>query len=387
MTIVLHLGKFYPPDNGGIESVTAALARGAAAAGMATTVLCFEEHGRGNAQDGAVTVRRVPAIKIASQPLSLAYMREAVQRARRADIVHVHLPNMLAALAVTGIGPGPKIVLHWHSDVVGKGLLAHLTRPIERAMLRRADKVICTSQAYADASPTLRPFVGRVAVVPLGVADVPTRQDDPATLRAALPPALRQHVDGRPLVLCVGRLVPYKGYATLIEAVAHLRSNAALVIVGGGPLQADLQARIDRAGCGERIRLAGRVDESTLGRLRSAASIFCMPSVERSEAFGVSLVEAMAAGLPLVATRIEGSGVPWVNLHDESGLNVAPGNAQELAAALDRLLQDEALRARLAAGARSRYERLFTELATVNATLAVYRGVLANGPTQHRPGS
>ena len=192
MAHVLHLGKFYPPDNGGIESVTAALARGTAAAGMATTVLCFEEHGRGDAQDGDVTVRRVPAIKIASQPLAIAYLREAVQRARSADIVHVHLPNMLAGLAVTRIGPGPKVVLHWHSDVVGKGLLAHLTRPIERAMLRRADKVICTSQAYADASLTLRPFVDKVVVVPIGVADVPARQDDPAALQDMLPPALRQ---------------------------------------------------------------------------------------------------------------------------------------------------------------------------------------------------
>ena len=376
MTHVLHLGKFYPPDNGGIESVTAALARGTAAAGIATTVLCFEEHGRGDAQDGGVTVRRVTAIKIASQPLAMAYLREAVQRARNADIVHVHLPNMLAALAVTRIDPRPKVVLHWHSDVVGKGLLAHLTRPIERAMLRRADKVICTSQAYADASPTLRPFGGKVVVVPIGVADVPARQDAPDTLRAALPLALRQHVDGRPLVLAVGRLVPYKGFSVLIDAAARMATDAAVVIVGGGPLEAELRGQIASADAGRRVLLAGRVDDATLAALKGLAIVFCMPSVERSEAFGVALIEALAYGLPVIATKIPGSGVPWVNLDGESGINVQPNDPIELALAMDRLLQNHPIRERLSKGARARYEALFTMQRSIDQTLLLYSQLL-----------
>ena len=138
MTRILHLGKFYPPDKGGIESVTAVLARSAASHGMPTTVLCFEAYGRGDAIDEGVAVRRFPAVKLASQPLSLAYFREALNLGRRADIVHVHLPNMVAALAVACLGAGPKVVLHWHSDVVDKGLLACLLGPLERLMLRRA---------------------------------------------------------------------------------------------------------------------------------------------------------------------------------------------------------------------------------------------------------
>ncbi len=379
MTHVLHLGKFYPPDNGGIEAVTAALARGTAAAGIATTVLCFEEHGRGDAQDGGVTVRRVPAIKIGSQPLAMAYLREAVQRARNADIVHVHLPNMLAALAVTRIGPLPKVVLHWHCDVVGKGLLAHLTRPIERAMLRRADKVICTSQAYADASLTLRPFAAKVSVVPIGVADVPVRLDNPSTLQHMLPPELRQHVDGRPLVLAVGRLVPYKGFSVLIDAAARMTTDAAVVIVGGGPLEAELRGQIASADPGRRVLLAGCVDDSTLKALQGLATVFCMPSVERSEAFGVAIVEAMAYGLPVVATQIRGSGVPWVNLDGESGINVQPRDPLELARSLDHLLQDPSLRQRLAQGARSRFEALFTLQRSIDATLYLYAQLLSSG--------
>jgi glycosyltransferase involved in cell wall biosynthesis len=373
---VLHLGKFYPPDNGGIESVTAALARGSAAAGMITTVLCFGEIGRGDARDGNVSIRRVASFKVASQPLSAAYLRLAIRLSRQVDIVHVHLPNMLAALAVTRIGPGPKVVLHWHSDVVGKGWLARAIRPLESAMLRRADRVVCTSQAYADASMTLRPFLSKVAVVPLGVADplelpLSSRQAD-----AALPPALQQYLGGRPLVLAVGRLVPYKGFAVLLDAAARMAHDAAIVIVGGGPMMGALMRQRAAQRLQGRVLLAGRVDNHTLTTLQAEASVFCLPSVERSEAFGVAIVEAMARGLPVVATRIQGSGVPWVNADDESGLNVTPGDATELALALDRLLGDAPLRERLAGGARRRYEALFSERHFIERMIAIYGDLL-----------
>ncbi len=376
MPHILHLGKFYPPDNGGIESVTATLARSAAAAGTPTTVLCFEEHGRGDMQDQGVVVRRVPAFKIASQPLCRAYLREGIALARKADIVHVHLPNMLAALAVTRIGPGPKVVLHWHSDVVGKGLLAQLTRPLEQAMLRRADKIICTSQPYADSSATLKPFADKVVVVPIGVADVPAERVDAASLRVSLPPNLRQHIEGRPLVLAVGRLVPYKGYATLVEASKQLTTNAAVVIVGSGPLAMALQAQIDQLGVAHRVLLAGRVETPDLVSLQTLATVFCMPSIERAEAFGVAIVEAMAFGLPVVATQIAGSGVPWVNLHGTSGINVKPGDPVELARGLDSLLQDPALRQQLSTGARARFEALFSVQRMIDETLRLYRTLI-----------
>ena len=355
--------------------MTAALARGAAAAGLRTTVFCFEAHGRGDAVDQGVQVLRVPAVKLASQPLSLRYLTQGRQLALAADIVHVHLPNMLAAIVIARLQPGPKVVLHWHSDVVGKGWLARLTAPVERAMLRRADCVVCTSQAYADASITLRPHLQKVVVVPIGVPDVPQPPMSLDAARAALPAALRQHLAKRPLVLAVGRLVPYKGFDVLIDAVARMGTDAAVVIAGGGPLAATLQARVANAGLAQRVVLAGRVDGNTLAALQRLTTVYCMPSVERSEAFGVALIEAMAQGLPAVATQIEGSGVPWVNLHGVSGINVTPGDAVALAGGLDALLNDDTLRVRLAQGSRQRYDALFTERKSVEAMLAVYRGL------------
>jgi glycosyltransferase involved in cell wall biosynthesis len=375
---IVHFGKYYPPDEGGIETVTATLARGAAAAGYRVDAVCFAGLSVADTDDAGVHVRRLPQrIRMNSQPLGWAYLREAVSLGRRADIVHVHTPNMLAAVAALCIGRRPRIVVHWHSDVVAKGLAGMLVRPLEAALLRRADRIICTSKAYAEGSRPLAGHAARIATVPIGVADPPQFVGGVAAARAQWPAPIRDFAAHRPTVLAVGRLVPYKGYATLIDAAARMRSGAALVVVGAGPLAEDLRERIQRVDVADRVLLAGRVDDPTLVALRAGADIFCMPSVERSEAFGVALVEAMACGLPLVATRIKGSGVPWVNLDGASGLNVEPGDAAGLAEALDRLVVQPGERARLAAGARQRYLECFTEQRSVDSMLTVYRDLLA----------
>lgn len=375
MIRILHLGKFYPPDNGGIESVTASLARGAVQAGYAVTVHCFEEHAKGDQIDQGVHVCRVPlGIKLASQPLGLRYLWRGWRLVRKTDLVHIHAPNMLGALLVLFVPARVKVIVHWHSDVIGKGILGSLFAPLEAAMLRRAECIMCTSQAYADASKTVQPFSQKVAVVPLGVPDHRAQNLANAGVdgKSVLPINLSTHIAGRPVVLCVGRLVAYKGYSVLIDAAKLMQADAAIVIVGGGPLGDSLQKQINEQNLHSRVVLAGRLEADTLTALQSMATLFCMPSNERSEAFGVALLEAMVWGLPLVATKIDGSGVPWVNLHGQSGLNVPLNDPHALAEALDKLLTNKKLRNELASGSRLRYENLFTEQQAVAEILKLY---------------
>lgn len=370
---VLHLGKFYPPDRGGIESVTSSLARGAACAGFAVQVLCFAGNGHSAEVQDGVEILRVHGANILSQPLSLAYARLALQLSKRADIVHVHMPNMLAALAVTRISPAQKVVLHWHSDLIGKGVLGMVLRPLEAAALRRADAVICTSSSYAEASQSLRGFMSKVVVIPIGVSDpAPPSRDG----KVSLPTALREHIRNRPLVLSVGRLVPYKGFDVLIEAVSRMSQDAAVVVVGGGPLASSLSDKVKKMGVHDRVFLAGRVGDEELHALQDLATVFCMPSINRAEAFGVAIIEAMSRGTPVVASRIAGSGVPWVNMDGESGINVRPGDASELANAVDRLLKQKDFHDFLSVGARKRFESLFTERQSVDCVLDLYRSLL-----------
>lgn len=369
MATVVHWGKYYPPHRGGIESVTASVAKGAAAAGHEVTVVCFAKQSEGSAANvDGVRVLRVPeAAFVASQPLGWSYLSSALREGRRADLVHVHVPNMLAAFAVILLGRKPKLIVHWHSDVIAKGALGILLRPLERIMLRRADLIVCTSQAYAEASLLLRPVLHKVRAVPIGVPDV---RSDSASV---LPVELANQIRGRRFVLAVGRLVPYKGFHNLVEAATQLPRDAMVVIVGSGPREAELQSQIKCLGLQDRVLLTGELEKSALDALFRKAILFCLPSVERSEAFGVALAEAMTYGMPVVATQIAGSGVPWVNQHQITGLNVQADSPAALAAACNEILGSDALRARLGSGARQRYMEEFTEQVSIARMLEIYR--------------
>lgn len=373
MTHIVHFGKFYFPDAGGIESVTISLARGAVASGHCVSVVCFEKTPANSDEmiDG-VRVVRVPITKIiASQPLGLKYFLQCLKYGKNADVIHLHVPNMLAALCVLFIGKKPRLLVHWHSDVIGKGVLAKILRPLEKTLLRRADCIVATSLVYADASDTLRPYKNKISVVPIGVPDVKHDGTD-----SDLPASIDEQIRGRKIILAVGRLVPYKGFNVLIDATKHLSNDSVVVIVGSGPLQQKLQQAIELANVNGRVVLTGRLSDAALHALFERATLYCLPSTSRAEAFGVVLLEAMTYGLPIVATNISGSGVPWVNQDGTSGLNVPVGDPVALAQACNQILATPELRVSLSDGARQRFASEFTEAVSVKRMMHIYDEML-----------
>lgn len=374
MANIVHFGKYYFPDAGGIESVTFSLARGAVAFGHSVSVICFEKTpSNSNEVIDGVRVIRTPIMKmIASQPLGIKYFLQCIKAAKNAGVIHLHVPNMLGALCALFIGKRPRLLVHWHSDVINKGLLGKILRPLELALLRRADCIVATSPVYADASETLRPFKDKIAVVPIGVPDA-KHEGTSSKLSASIVNQIRD----RKIILAVGRLVPYKGFNVLIDAAKHLSNDSVAVIVGGGPLQQELQQAIELAGVRDRVVLAGRLSDAALHDLFERATLYCLPSTYRAEAFGVVLLEAMTYGLPIVATDIPGSGVPWVNQHGTSGFNVPVGDPVALAAACNQILASPELRDRLSSGARQRFAADFTEEVSVKRMMHTYDQMLA----------
>lgn len=374
MANIVHFGKYYFPDAGGIESVTVSLAKGAAVAGHAVSVVCFEKTPAKSREfiDG-VHVLRAPIVKlIASQPLGFKYVLLCLSAAKKSEVVHLHAPNMLGALCALFLPAKTRLLVHWHSDVVNKGFLGGILRPLESALLRRADCIVATSQVYAVASKTLEPFRSKITVVPIGVPDAKHEG-----YGAQLPPALEARIGCRKVVLAVGRLVPYKGFNVLIDAAQHLIEGAVVVIVGGGPLQQDLQQMVEHKGMKDRVLVVGRLSDAALHALFEQATLYCLPSTYRAEAFGVVLLEAMAYGLPIVASDIPGSGVPWVNQHGVSGLNVPVGNPKAFADACNQILASEELRSSLSQGARQRFLAEFTEEVFVKRMMATYERLVA----------
>lgn len=371
---IVHWAKYYPPHSGGMESVVASLAEGAARLGHAVEVVCFSDAPglRETRPCGARIARCRARLKPASQPLSLRYLLAAWSGARRADIVHLHMPNFLALLAAAALPRRQVLLVHWHSDVVNKGRIGRWLEPAQRWLLRRAQCVVATSEPYARSSPQLAQLAGTLTVIPIGVPDLATRP-----LAAGAPAPLVGWIDGRPLVLAVGRLVDYKGFDVLVDAASRLRSDAAVLIVGDGPERAALQQRIDRLGLSRNVRLAGRLDDDELLAVFRHATLLCLPSRERAEAFGVVLAEALAHGLPVVATAIPGSGVPWVNQHGRTGFNVPVGDAEAIADACQAILGDRELHARMRAAARARYLEHFGESQAIEAFASLYRRLVS----------
>lgn len=344
-------------------------------AGCPTDVLCANTTSRtdvSKAQRGYNITRASSLGKLMSTSLSPALVAHTRRLARNYDVIHVHLPDPMANLALTLARPTCKIVVHWHSDIVKQRTALKLYAPLQRLLLRRANAIIATSSAYAESSPWLQEFANKITVIPIGI-------QDPYSDGAISPikiHALRKQYGERHIVFALGRMTYYKGFDVLIDAASYIPSDTVILVGGAGELLESYRQRVIASGLQEKIRFLGRVNDDLLPTLFLASDVFCLPSTVRSEAFGVVLLEAMAAAKPIVACDIPGSGVPWVNLHGETGFNVSPGDAASLASSLRQILDDPALAKTMGIAARRRYETEFTGKSMVSKTLKLYQDLL-----------
>lgn len=374
---LVHVGKFYPPDFGGIETVTRTLAEGSAVSGYDVTVTCMGSADTTEVVGGVCVRRSKTSLEIFSQPISIRYLIRTIELLRFADIVHFHAPNMLGALAILLSRIPATVVVHWHSDVLKKGLLGLIFRPLELAVLKRATRVVVTSRAYAESSSMLQRFIQKVAIVPIGIKDSAMR----GYSGPQIPEAVMTLRRSRSIVLSVGRLVRYKGFGVLVES-AKFMHDSLIVIVGRGPLERELKEAVRKKGLQDRVVFTGELSESALNALFAEASVFCLPSITRAEAFGVVLLEAMAHGVPIVATRIHGSGVTSVNVDGVSGINVQTHDPIAIADACNAIIENPEFYRRLSKGARERFLSNFSEDLFIARMLRVYDEILdARGPT------
>ena len=340
---------------GGMQNHTAALTRCLDALGHRQTVLTSrlagprrtDRLGRGAVvhRTGVRTTRLRQLWALAALPRALA--RPAGTPA--VDVVHAHQGEDLATLVLARAAARRhrcRLVVTVHCSVghtlAGRTLHVRLLRAvggrIERTTLCRADAVVVLTERTAQALRADGVPADRIAVVPSGFEPAlfaaPDARVEPTRLRIGY----------------VGRLAAQKRVDLLVTAFGRMTEPAELVVVGDGPERARVHRLVEQSPAADRIRTTGFVEHSAVPGVLASLDVLVLPSAY--EEMGSVLTEAMAAGLPVVASDV--GGIPEVVRHGETGLLVPPGDVAALAAALDRLVADPGLREHLAAGARRR---------------------------------
>jgi glycogen(starch) synthase len=365
-------GRRFDPI-GGMQSHTGQLTWALAGLGVDQTVLTTRPPGtrRVEMQSGVRVLRFGAPVPWARQGYALPVAREAWRLAERAALVHAHVGEDIAVLPVALAAArraGIPLVVTVHCSVrhtyVASGLrgrvLATLGSAAEALVLGRADRVIALTPRLAGALQASGVPATRVRVVPSGV--VPQLFADGAPDPFPRVP--------RPRVLFVGRLHRQKGLGVLLQATARVRSRPHLLVVGDGPERRQVRRAARRLGLDGRVHVTGFVPHRAVPAAMRHADVLVLPSVY--EELGSVLLEAMQAGVPVVASRT--GGIPDA-VGDAAAL-VPARDAAALAAAIDEVLTDGALAGRLIRAGRERARR-FDWAALARDVLDVYGEALA----------
>jgi len=343
---ILEVNKFYPPHIGGIETVIAQRAKSLSQfPGNEVKVLVCQEKGRGMTEiiNGVEIIRCGSIGTYFSCPVSFSFFREFRKLSQWADIIEFHTPFPLEDVACLLSGCKCPVVISWHSDVIKQKKLLMLYKPILKKFLRRADCIITATQGHIDSSAFLPEFREKCRVIPY-----PVELSDYLhfTTRPLLTEKLtdKHHVK----VLFVGRLVYYKGADILLKAFRNVR-NCELFLCGTGVLEPELKKLAGQLP----VHFLGSLSDDDLKSAFADCDIFVLPSVENAEAFGIVQQEAMIYGKPVINTSLP-TGVPYVSLHQKTGLTVPPRNIPALTNAIQKLADSPELRVQYGRNARKR---------------------------------
>ncbi len=346
---ILHIYKDYYPVLGGIENYVRQLAEAMVERGHQVEVLVTNPTRRTlhESRAGVKVTKAASLATVASTPLSLSLPLALYRRhyaANPPDIIHLHAPYPVGEVAwllgnsLPRFGKKrPRTVLTYHSDIVRQRRLLTFYGPFLKQTLARVDRIIATSPNYIQSSAFLKPVANKCRVVPLGVEVGRFENADSEMVKN-----IRERYATTPdevLLLFAGRLRYYKGLQFLLEAMPQVSQQARLLIIGIGQMEQTLKEQATRLKLDKRVIFLGEIPDAELSAHYAASDLFVLPSCERSEAYGIVQLEAMAAGKPVICTEL-GTGTSYVNLHGETGLVVPPADSKALAKAINELVAD-----------------------------------------------
>ncbi|WED26884.1 glycosyltransferase [Vibrio sp. DW001] len=332
MTNILHIYRTcYPETQGGIEQVIKSLSKGLVELGQSVRILALSDKNKTIHYQGAEVIFFQRDFSIKSNCFSFSMFCNIKSHFEWADVVNFHYPWPSGDLLVPLINSNKPIVVTYHSDIIRQKLLKSVYSPLEKYFLNRADALVPTSKNYLESSETLANYKSKCSVIPLGVDF-----SEYDAVDAEVKVEMRDKV-GSGFFLFVGVLRYYKGLQYLLEAAKM--TGHQVVIAGKGPEEIRLKEYTE-ANHLTNVIFLGFVSEKEKNALLSLSKCFVFPSFVRTEAFGVSLIEALYHGKPIISCDIS-TGTSFVNEHLSTGYVIAPADSRALAKAMSDMEGDE----------------------------------------------
>lgn len=358
MKKILHISKYYYPFSGGTEQIARDVVL-ALKDGYQQKVIAFNDgkEDKVDTVDGIEVTKCGCFAKVSAQSLSVTYQKHLhqIMIGFSPDIVIFHYPNpFVAALLLDELKHcNAKLIIYWHLDIIRQKILGKFFAPQNKRLLNRADKVIATSPNYIEGSPWLQSVKEKCVVVP-NCINVERMKITPEIEQHA--EEIRKENEGKTVCVAVGRHTEYKGFTYLIQASKLLDDKFRIYITGTGELTEKLHSE---AAGDNKIVFTGRIEDTELKALILASDIFCFPSITKNEAFGLALAEAMYYEKPAVTFTIPGSGVNYVCLNEENGIEVENRNVEKYANAMIKLARDSELRKLYGQAGKKRVQEYF----------------------------
>lgn len=368
---ILEVNKAYYPHVGGIETLVRLYSEelGRSYDADVKVLVCRDDRGKTVRQriNGIEVTRAASLGTFFKCPVSLTFIRLFRKMAKNADVIHIHMPFPLADAAALLSGFRGRIVLSWHSDIVKQKKLMLIYKPFMKWLLSRADAVAIATQGHYSGSDYLTDYGDKCRIVPYGIA--PEKY-----LGIERKPVLTEKCSdkGSVKVFFTGRLVYYKGVDVLLKAFRRVK-GCELFIAGTGDLEPTLKEYARKKGLEDKVHFLGFLSDRELKQAYADCDIFVLPSVEKSEAFGIVQLEAMIYGKPVINTLLP-SGVPHVSLAGVTGLTVKKSDPAELADAINTLAGNKELREILGKAAAERVCSQFNEKIALESLYRVLSG-------------
>lgn len=373
---ICHCYKRCPLSLGGVQQVILELSKAQVKAGHKVSVLASTMRGRPNREvvNGVNIVRIQPIFNIFKVPIMPTYYHHL--SLINPDIIHTHgtIPGVSdVAITYAAVHNKPS-VLHYHFDGnadsrIGTFFANVYNRSINVYTAARATKILALSKAYAETSPVLRQHINDIEILPNGV-DLTTFNPNinEGNIRD------KYKLPASQIAIYAGRFVKYKGLEYLIRAMKFVKDGT-LILVGKGQQEAYLRKLIKEENIGN-IKFIGSVPHEELPQLFKIGDVYVQPAITRGDTFPLSLMEAMACGLPIISSDVPGT---HMMVTQECGIKVKPKDTNGLAQAINELLSNTALKTKMGNASRKAAEKY--DWNTISArVLQIYEELLNRSP-------